>query len=123
MKAFLGKGGQVSIEILLITGVVIMLSIGTMGYYTRIMDTTTAMEIIEIEALRQIDAMQGQYFIKAIDYKVDGSSPPIGIYFCIELEPGMAGLDTAAIQAEVEGKTGFGTGTVSVTENTPTNCQ
>ena len=125
MKMLFGKKGQVSIELLLIVGVVIMLSLGAFGYYTRIMDTTTAMEIIKIETLRQIDAMPEQYFIKAIGHKIDSSSPPIGVYFCIELEPEPvpAILNTTIIEDAVESKTGFAIETVSVTENTPTNCQ
>jgi hypothetical protein len=123
MKTLFGKKGQMSVEILLITGVIIIISIGVFSYYTRIMDTTTAMEIIEIETLRQLDANQGQYFMEPIGYKIDGSIPPIGVYFCIELTPGPAGLDTGIIEDAVESKTGFASGTVSVTENTPINCQ
>ena len=119
MKTLFGKKGQMSIEMLLITSIIIMLSIGVFSYYTRTMDTTTAMEIIEIETLRQIDAKQGQYFMGPIGYKVDET----GVYFCIEMEPGPAGLDTTAIEDAVEDDTGFAAGTVSVTENTPAKCQ
>lgn len=123
MKKLFGKKGQVGIEVLLLTAVIIMICISIFGYYIGIMDTTTAMEMIEVETLRQLDAKPGQYFIKAIDYKLDDSSPPIRAYFCIELEPGPAGLDTSGIQAVVEGATGFAAGSTSISENTPADCE
>ena len=111
MKMLFGKKGQMSIEMLLITGVIIMLSISVFSYYIRIMDSTTAMEIIEMETLQQIDAMPEQYFIKAINYTIG-----LTVDFCIELEPNDNVVATNIISDAVVENTGFEPGDITITQ-------
>ena len=93
--------GQVSIEALLLTSIIIMLSLSVFGYYIRIANQTIALETIEIEILKQIDANPGQYFIKAIEYKpglgCDLASPLNETCFCVMLEPADNVLNTGNI--------------------------
>ena len=119
MKTLFGKKGQMSVEMLLITGIIIMLSISVFSYYTRIMDTTTAMEIIEIETLKQLDAMPEQYFIKAIKYSIGDPT----VDFCIELEPNDNVLATNTISDAVVENTGFEPGGITITQNPAGGCQ
>lgn len=126
MKMLFGKKGQMSIEMLLITSIIIMLSIGVFSYYTGMMDATTAMEIIEIETLRQIDAKPEQYFIKAISYTTGTTTD-----FCIEIEPKTGTLYTDptatyytdTIKEAIIGNTAFEEATIEITLNPPPGCQ
>ena len=110
--------GQVSIETLLLAGIIIMLSISTFGYYTRIMDSTIALETIEIEALKQLDAEDNLYFIKEIGYKIDAGTA----YFCIMLEPGDDVLNMVDMSAVVVSLTNYEAGALTVTQNSMFNC-
>lgn len=127
MKMLFGKKGQMSIEVLLITGIIIMMSISVFSYYTRIMDTTTAMQIIEIETLKQIDAMPEQYFIKVIKYSI---GDPI-VDFCIDIEPNTGTLYTEptktlyaeALKKAIAENTAFEEATIGITLNPVGGCQ
>ena len=94
--------GQVSIETLLLASIIIMLSISVLGYYTRIMSSTIALETIEVETLKQIDAHPGKCFITAIEYKAEANcdleKPLATTCFCIMLEPEIDILNTANIK-------------------------
>ena len=46
------KRAQVSIEILVLTSAIIMITISVFGYYLQIADTTMAIELLKIEALK-----------------------------------------------------------------------
>ena len=120
------ENGQVSIETLLLAGIIIMMSISVLGYYTRIMDSTIALETIEIETLKQIDAEPGKYFIEAIEYKTEAGceplNPDITTCFCIMLEPAINILDTVEITNAVEDVTNYTPETISITQNNADSC-
>lgn len=84
--------GQVSIEILLLTTVILMMSIAVFGYYTQIRDSTNALLLIDVETLRLIDKKQQQFIMQEIKYKIEGSD----VHFCISTEP----VDTDFIMME-----------------------
>ena len=118
--------GQVSIETLILAGIIIMLSISVLGYYTKIMGTTIALETIEIETLKQIDAEPGQYFIKAIDNKAEANCDPANslatICFCIMLDPADPILNIADITNAVVGATSYEEEKISIEQNSLLNC-
>ncbi len=116
--------GQVSIETLLLASIIIMMSISVLGYYTRIMSPTMALEIIEVETLKQLDATNYQYFIEEIGYKAETSCAggTEVICFCIMLDPVDNILDTDAIEEIVENTTGYEPDTVSIVQNNSANC-
>ena len=88
----LGRSGQVSIEILLLTTVILMMSIAVFSYYTQIRDSTNAMELLKVETLRLIDKKQQQFIMQEIKHKIAGNT----VHFCISTEP----VDTDFIMME-----------------------
>lgn len=79
-----GNKAQVSIEILLLAGIVIFLSVTVFSFYTRISETTTAVELTKVELLRWIDEEQGgSHSICNIEYTITGDS----VDWCVFTEP------------------------------------
>lgn len=123
------KKGQVSIETLLLAGIIIMITISILGYYTRIMDSTTAIEVVRIETLKQLDAVDKQYYIVEIDNKLENGcagNASSNACFCIMLDPADTQTDdvlvTEKISDVVEELTNYPVGSVVVTQNDKTNC-
>ncbi len=79
----LWKKGQVSIEILLLTTVILMMCIAVFSYYTQIRDSTNALELLKVETLRLIDKKQQQFIMQEMKYKIVGND----VHFCISTEP------------------------------------
>ena len=122
--------GQVSIETLLLAAIIIMMAVSVLGYYTRIMDSTTAIEVVRIETLKQLDSVDKQYYIVEIDNKLvnecETGNPLSSACFCIMLEPADDLADDvlvpSGIEDAVERLTNYPIGSVVVTQNKNTNC-
>ncbi len=121
--------GQVSIETLLLAGIIIMMSISVLGYYTRIMDSTTAIEIVSIETLKQLDSVDKQYYIVEIDNKLVNECETGNVLsnacFCIMFDPADNVLDPSKIAeiAEVVVElTNYSEESVIITQNEKSNC-
>ena len=118
--------GQVSIETLLLTGIIIMLSISVLGYYTKIMDSTTAIEVVKIETLKQLDSVDKQYYIVKINNKLENEcetgNSSSNACFCIMLDPADNVLVPSDIETTVERLTNYPADSVVVTQNDNTNC-
>jgi len=99
--------GQVSIETLLLAAVVLMISITVLSYYAQIKDSTTAMQLLKVEALKKVDETQGLTVIEKIDYKIAGGQ----IDLCLFTDPGglLDGIAKTAVEDLIEEKTEFGT--------------
>ncbi len=118
--------GQVSIETLLLAGIIIMMSISIFGYYTRIMDSTTAIEVVRVETLKQLDAVEKQYYITEIANKLTNECETGNVVsnacFCIMLNPGDNVLVPSEISDVVEELTNYPVGSVVITQNNKDNC-
>ncbi len=117
--------GQVSIEALILTAVVILMSISVFGYYIQIKDSTTGMEAAKIEALRQISQAGQKATLERIEYKYD-PGPGIGIRFCFfyEAEAGFA-FDQSKLKSEIASLTAFNSTGIEIQENpaAASNCE
>ncbi len=131
MSPMFGKAGsrkraQVSIEILVLTSVVIILSLTVFGYYTQIMDSTTAMQLLKVEALKHVEKAEEPTIIEKIEYKIDAATGAVD--FCLFTNPGDL-LDATAkanIQLLIEDKTGFAQNSVQLHQIPPdadTSCE
>ena len=124
------KKGQVSIETLLLTSIIIMMSISILGYYTRIMDDTTALEIVEIETLKQIDRKEKQYYLEEIGNKKENECEAgnvlSNVCFCIMLDPGISPVDDILILSDIKDVvvelTNYSDTDVIITQNKMDNC-
>jgi len=85
-KVFLNKAGQVSIEILLLAGIIIMMTVSVFSYYTQIRDSTLAMQLIKIKVLKTIDELEEDYVLEEIAYKL-GAPPGGRTKFCVSTSP------------------------------------
>ena len=116
--------GQVSIETLLLAAIIIMMAVSVLGYYTRIMPSTIALETIRIETLKQIDNEEVKYILKnpnnddVIQYTITGNE----VDFCIFTEPAGNFLDTEAIKIKVEKNTIFEMANMTVCQNSGCPC-
>jgi len=116
-KSF-GRKGQVSIEILLIAGIVIMISMSVFSNYTQIRQSTLAMQFLKVEAIKAIDANPEQLIIEKIDYKIadndldiciftlpPGTEPEKAIWDTSNLTP--PEVDEMDIEDIIKDRTGF----------------
>ena len=76
------RKAQVSIEILLLAGIIIFLSMFVFSYYTRINETTFAMELTKVEVLGWIEAENKgvNHIIEKIDYSLNGNNVDLCIF-------------------------------------------
>ena len=123
------KKGQVSIETLLLAGIIIMMAISVLGYYTRIMDSTTAIEVVRVETIKQLDAVEKQYYIIDIDNKLTNGcarNASSEACFCIMLDPADSPADNVLVPSDIEDVveklTNYPAGSVIITQNDSTNC-
>jgi len=118
--------GQVSIETLLLAAIIIMMAVSVLGYYTRIMDSTTAIEVVRVETLKQLDSVDKQYYIVEIGNKLanecETGNPLSNACFCIMLDPADNVLDPSDIASVVEELTNYPVGSVIITQNNNDNC-
>jgi len=114
-----GKKGQVSLEMLILATATIILSLVVIGHYTQIRESTTALEVAKIEALRQIDGMEGRYIIERMDYRIAGNKINLCMYTDprVVVEPAKH-LDTGIIETEIGKYTAFEPEDVTVRLNT-----
>jgi hypothetical protein len=116
------KRAQVSIEILLIAGIIMLLSVSVFSYYTRIRDSTVAMELIKIKALRQIEEMETLAIVEKIDYRIDRLADTV--IFCVSTDPEdpiWDAVEEDALEQTVEDATGFSEGSVDILQNPDPN--
>jgi len=107
--------GQVSIEILLLAAVIIAMSIAVFMYYISIMDTTTALQVIKVAALKQVSESDELFTIERVEYKTSGTG---NVIFCITTKPTSANLDLGAIETAVVDRTSFEAANISIELNT-----
>jgi len=114
----LKEKGQVSIEILLIAGIVILLSVTVFGYYLSVRDSTTGMQVLKVAVLKQIDVEPKLYTMEKIEYKIDQTAGTVT--FCVFTKPDAPAalpLNTAAVETLIEDSTAWEPGQVIVSHN------
>ncbi len=115
-----GMKGQISMEALLLSVVIILSSIAIFGYYVQIKDITTGMQLIKIEAMKQLDEESGQYVVEEMTRK----TTPLGANFCLKVIPEDPPFffDTDIMEDIVEELTAFDPATVLVSQDM-TDCE
>ncbi len=123
-KLDLKKKAQVSIEILLLTGIIILISVSVFSYYTRIKDSTLGIELIKIRGLERIEEMGPLMIMEKIDYKIDTDLDIV--FFCIFTDPEEPLWDAAEellLEQEIMVLTSF-TETIDIRQNPdPSPCE
>ena len=118
------KKAQVSIEILLLAGIIILISVSVFSYYTRIKDSTLGIELIKVRGLERIEEMEGLMIMEKIDYKIDTELDTV--FFCVFTDPEEPLWDAdeeLALEQEIVDLTGF-TETIDVRQNPdPSPCE
>lgn len=117
------KRGQVSIETLMLATIVIMLSLAVFAHYLQIMDTTTAMQAVKLETLKQIEQTDKQHTIEKIEYQIGDTGPTIT--FCITTKPAGTNqmtLEDTPIIKKVAELTAFEEADISISHNDATPC-
>lgn len=117
-KKSFGEKGQVSIEILLIAGVIIMMSMAAFGYYTSIRQSTLALELLKVEALRAIDEKGENVVIAKIDFGYPSNNSNV-MHICIDFDPDeslLTGQEANDIAGLIEEN--FGLNEVNIFQNT-----
>ena len=115
---------QLSSETLIVSLVILAMGVAIVSQYFPLKDSTTAMEMLKIGALKKIDSMQEKYAISKIDYVIAGSA----ISLCIYTAPSSGfefsteeGGEEDTIKGAIAGATGFTTGDITIWEN-PSSC-
>jgi len=72
--------GQLSSETLIVSLVILAMGVAIVSQYFPVKDSTTAMEMLKIGALKKIDSMQQKYTISKIDYVIAGSAISLCLY-------------------------------------------
>jgi len=113
--------GQVSIEALVLAGVIILMSMAVFSYYIQIKGSGEALQLLKIEALKKIDSIDEDLTLGKISYAVNGSA----ITLCLFTNDGSDVWDAteaAAVQDLIQERTGFTDGVVIEQNISPSSC-
>ncbi len=110
----LNTRGQVSFEILLITMVVFTATIWVSSYYFAIKDSTLAMQLTKIHALKQIEESDSLYTIEKIDFEEQSETEiNLTLKSCPNSIPR---FDTSTIQDKIAANTKYTAVSVTVSQ-------
>ncbi len=119
VSQFLNRKGQTSFEAILIAVLVIAMSAFVLGNYFELKDSTTALSLLKIDLVNELNKEPEYYQINNIEFVETG---PTAIDFVVYTEPGDLALEVAVIddlKQKIASETKYEEANITITLNPP----